>query len=995
MKPKSVVQNFSNFKGLDVKSSELTRPPNFSKEIKNFEILPNFSLVGRRGSLPTSSSTLGGCQALITLNDKDLESGESSQKLLAIGASHYVWRMKSEYLRISNTTNAWDYSCVPTATGYEFKLWKDVSGTLTLAGTKNLGDGLGIWEGRVTNPASSPFAITQLSWADFVSWFGGIAGFLASVSNPTDMDDAIAVISPRPVPTSVSGFTPVSTDRDIPIDFFYYTSEDTFAEFLIEVGNWLNRSDRNQEESPPPPASSVNLNNKVYITLKGESSLLSYDGQRLRRAGMPAAYAEDYTVAVASGGSLTGRYRYYVRPFRFEKDGQRIYGSGFVTDIVSPSSQKVTIAINTSTYKTDMQRGIRLPVTFTRVSASGNFTNYSWNLATSIDQYLSDLGFPPLRIGSWLCFRDGSINRHHRITAIDKNARTMTVWGNGTASANPTFFLSYLEWGLYSGKIANTPIGAPSFGLQAALGSGTVSAGQVGHSILVSGHVDVDLALTTAANQGKELKITDATGGKLSGTFTNYNGTGTPNSSPYVIWADWGWEIWRTENGGNSVFYKCADCVGRDVLDSALSPIIFRDSIADASLGEELVFPELEPDVVPYQPSIVTEHQGRLVVGGFKDAPNTIFWEDLDSREGFPLDSNYATVPSQESGAITALWSDGYDQLAVFKPLSFSSLVGELGGQLTLEKRADDQGVSSQASLVRAGGFSLGICPVGFTAFQAGQIDRELTKFLRPDFVLAQRGLNTSEATILRPENSLGVNDTTNQRAIFFVPALTHHTGSSPWTYDVRLANSNSKVYIFDYSEKTWGRYSFAAKTNSDWLGEALLPSAGMTMLNGELYTASSCLYLNSNLTSGFRDSYAMNSVILKRLGYESSNYAYDYNDACQPIEYDMYGQWEYGDSPSVDKTFESIKIFMLQASEFIPFSLRVRTYRNWDTSTVIDDRTVTFSTASDFERIIKLKATKARCMLFRFTTSSLNTKPTITGYEYYFGSDFKEENQK
>jgi hypothetical protein len=96
-----------------------------------------------------------------------------------------------------------------------------------------------------------------------------------------------------------------------------------------------------------------------------------------------------------------------------------------------------------------------------------------------------------------------------------------------------------------------------------------------------------------------------------------------------------------------------------------------------------------------------------------------------------------------------------------------------------------------------------------------------------------------------------------------------------------------------------------------------------------------------------------------------------------------LWLQWVFFDYPSIDKEFKRIKLYMLDSTSFVPFSIRIRTYRNFNTSVVDSDITLTFSTASDFEKLATLKLNKARGISYRMTVSALHQSPILTGWEH------------
>ena len=85
-------------------------------------------------------------------------------------------------------------------------------------------------------------------------------------------------------------------------------------------------------------------------------------------------------------------------------------------------------------------------------------------------------------------------------------------------------------------------------------------------------------------------------------------------------------------------------------------------------------FPSNDPDVPPTECKYVVAYQGMLILSGRKSKPNTVYYSDSLTPEGFPEADNNFTV---SSGNITGI-SPLEDTLFVFHKNSIHAITGEI-----------------------------------------------------------------------------------------------------------------------------------------------------------------------------------------------------------------------------------------------------------------------------------------------------------------------------
>ena len=177
-------------------------------------------------------------------------------------------------------------------------------------------------------------------------------------------------------------------------------------------------------------------------------------------------------------------------------------------------------------------------------------------------------------------------------------------------------------------------------------------------------------------------------------------------------------EVYRTETQGFT-YYLAGEYA---------TPPYFTtvaDDILDTALGFELEEPlEGEDPYFPPRATCLCEHQGRLVLSGDTNYPNTVYYSLPNSVEQFNAGFAAFDVPSKETGQVKAVVSDSSNQLAVFKDSSYYSIEGDLStGYLNNNTVSEfDFGVSSQSSIQKTPRGYIGVGNAGMFEFKDGQI---------------------------------------------------------------------------------------------------------------------------------------------------------------------------------------------------------------------------------------------------------------------------------
>lgn len=941
---KDLIQTFSEFRGIDTRSSDLTRPINAAKEAQNFIIEQNFSLGGEKG-LHMFADYFDG-EPIVGVHNyiyKDEDTGREQQELLVLGKELY--RLKAGTFTINYTgSNTWGYDFYLDTTDSEmrFRLLDNFSIVLDY----NVGTGL---EDDATGTTKFSTLEAQID---------AITNFTAD--SDATVDTIVAACFPMVSNTSIP-----SSTTSVDITVYYWEEVDSRGFSFDETAYGINGpyvSSHDDVNTKPPVF--INKNNCCYIVLDGRMPLMKYDGSLYGAASLPGIIEEDAKIQAASNTpELVGDFRYYLRLVRLDAQGNYVYGAGFKTGVVSSSSGEApeitvfTLSANSKGFA---------PITAIKSLGTDSTTSGSSNTVTldatiNDDELFDFYGHELLGPGDIIRFVQGSTAYIRRVTAVDRTTNTIAFDGDPVTLSAAGITIQWANIHRMAARYVITNSAQPNVS--------TITYSTYGAGVTVGSYLYFD-------EEEEWFKVTAIDTGSM--TITIDGVVSIPSGSYYIT--DLALEIWRTENNGIDQFFLSQTKSG-----PLISGSIF-DTTTDANLGEGLIIPDKEPDYLRSFPSTLCQHQGVMIVAGGKQRNGRLIFEDFQYIEGFPLATNFYDVPSNDAGIITALWPDTYDQLAVFKDTAYYSVTGSFRDEIPIlntdVNSENDLGVACQSAIVKVRErLNLGLGKTGFIAFANGQINYEFTKQLDADFLASNVGNVLDADTKLRVHKTQAINDTFKQQALFFVPAFDmDSTGLI-----TQGANDNSKFYIIDYSENTWTERVF-----SDISGESgitnypFYPTAGMAQYEDRLILAS-CAY-DSTVGNGDHTDY--NSYIFRRKEREVSlggNFSYDYTDMHTSIPYRYDTGWITLE-PIEDGLFHWLKIYSFSNTDYVSFDLRIRTYIDWDASTApIDDTTISFTSGTK-KHLFKLKATRAEALQIRFDTNAVLQKPTISGFEILVG---------
>ena len=446
-------------------------------------------------------------------------------------------------------------------------------------------------------------------------------------------------------------------------------------------------------------------------------------------------------------------------------------------------------------------------------------------------------------------------------------------------------------------------------------------------------------------------------------------------------------EIYRTKAGGTQYYlaaqFPYVDPNGVASGDSALVWDEWEDTLDDDDLGELWLGPYTgmyRRDVPPVMP-IIENHQGGLVGGGGPVESETIYWSGVESVEYYPESTNLLDLSSTETGPVTAIASDSFDILDVFKANSMVVIAGDLtlGNVSIVDELIGDIGCPSLDGWQKVRGSLLVLSNKGPRIVQNGQLlspdDRLITFFTGNFYEMLSASSYVSNTfpsgsdTKFVVSATTSVHDYESQRVLFHVPCL-DRVGASKTSN----ANANSRVFVYDYANDYWTTYKLN-KLHNMMGGMAIFQNKPFWVSRMSVDAAAEysrgCLFSTSNDST-----------------------EYDFHDNCLAIPCKFRPQWEFLDEPSMEKDILKFKIWSMNRPFDFDSIIDFKSYLNFK-STTADTITQVTLDEDKISDIIKFKHTKACAYLFSFESNTVLTAPHITGFEYEVATPYDKEHIK
>lgn len=992
-------QSFENLRGIDARASNLTRDEFYAQNLTNCRFASSKAVRKRNGYevVGQAGGFVGGHEYVYF----DADTGATVTEILAINDN--LWKLGESSFVITRTgATTWSTEVVVEGGARVFKL-KEGSTTIL---SQSLGTGLEdlpvtIEELRIVIDALANYSCSTLTkWAridgnqssvttltidtnsgdlvvgDKVTFWDYVSSKLvvrtvtavgATTLTLDTQDAAVTVkdnqyLSKAAAPAaSLQMTTPQSTTGTTITLTFNYWDYINF-DFLPGINYarepfkdmWALRN--NSSFTPPSFLNNDNICLIAYYdqnTFSGDHEsqgrIFKYDGQRVYRAGLPKPTIRENVSgthglrlgALASGSTylIKARYRFLDARGRYTysqiSNQVSITGTGAAKYLAVP-------------FPAFADRGALLPGSPTGFGeAIGGYFTVNGNQVgvTTIAVFQTS----DLAVGDQVVFYDSSTSKYVRRTVTGLTfGSAITISGAAVNVSNTqTIYSKVFEGFPYyfdtidSGS-SNTTIDVND------------SDFQINDPIIFThtnvGSIPIPTRKVTAAGSGS-ITIDSA----VSAINTEYASRGMTV------------EVYITQAGGG-VFYKMFEApVGitpgsGTALEKEL--IFSTNTLGDYTvLGEPLDEPPLgfEWDLPPKARHLTT-FQDLPVATGDNQAPNNIYWPDIENIEGWPLASNVASINSNIQGPVTAIGASGDDELFIFKRNAVYALYGSLAtGAIASRKVSEGSwGVSSHNSLLTVDEALIGICDLGITRLANGKVDEAFGYRINP---LIRRKAAKPGSTGLVMHQAHAVNDPGNLGCRFYIPYSSYTSGSA----------SNSLGFFLDLdrldiSEPVWLDESFT---------DSLEPSRGWFSHDNVTYFLSSAAGgSNAAANSGhfFRE------IRVKDSSYASKNYYDNHLAITQTVRFaDLFR----GD-PSLNQEFLWMAIYSFLTTPDSDFwttnTLTVNTYRNWQESTVSTTFAAAFSASTTFEATQKLASDKARALRIVITNAVAGESSYISG---------------
>lgn len=431
-------------------------------------------------------------------------------------------------------------------------------------------------------------------------------------------------------------------------------------------------------------------------------------------------------------------------------------------------------------------------------------------------------------------------------------------------------------------------------------------------------------------------------------------------------------KIYRTKNGGTAFFL--VETIANDFSNTTQ---VYNDTTTDANLGAQFIDPVKTPGLPP-KGRYITVFQNQLVISGDRTKVNRYYWSDIGNAnniESFPDASNGKDVLVRQGGKITGLGTLS-DSLVVFKERSMSYESGDFAQD---DIRSDlitsgDVGCIAHATIQEIGGSLFFLNERGVYAITGGALPKLISDDISPIF--SKNFIDTDD--VLKLKRAQAINFASNQQYILWLPAETSNID----TY----ANENSKIYMFDYFNAEWFRW-----TNMNF-------HSGMAIMNDELWWVER-RYSNVN-----------GDIDFNLYRQHKSNTENDYADHTSAIDWEYISGWEALDNPDTWKKFLRVRYSSFPDPDFEEtggFNITCATELDYIRGVPHSTITVNFTNQGSgwgadgwglFEWggyrdqlfVSKLKTGKAKSLRTVLTNNDLNTNVLISGWALEIAAAYK-----
>lgn len=310
--------------------------------------------------------------------------------------------------------------------------------------------------------------------------------------------------------------------------------------------------------------------------------------------------------------------------------------------------------------------------------------------------------------------------------------------------------------------------------------------------------------------------------------------------------------------------------------------------------------------------------QGKMIIAGNSDDPDTIFFSNEEGPESFSVFNNLI-IGTGEDGDITGL-KVLEDILFVFKTKAIYYVSGNLGqGNIRVDRIfGDGIGCTSHASIREVDGVIYFMSRTGIHAIQGQQRPLNLSLAIESLFTLDTTGLDLSQA--------IGINHHVEDKYMVFVPAT---------------ADNDDRIFVYDYFYESWFIW-----TNMHMDG-------GAVVFNDELYWSEASGATNQKQTPAFND----NGVAIDSF---------------------WRSMWFHFGDPAAPKKLNDIRVYALTGENY---TLTIQSEKDWVSGSFETNETITFDATTRFDKK-NLVSRKPYSYRISFSNNTLDEGLEVTGFD-------------
>lgn len=312
MAERTIVKNFNNFRGRDVRSSDLVRDADYAIDFDNAVVVKEDSCVKRNGFKIRGANAQ--YEGLYTYRYANRTNGQTVEELIAFS---------QDLKRLDTAAFTVTYAGSNSSVSLTFRL--DIT-TNTFKFTLSEGGNVVLNYDVGTGLETSPITLATLR--DVI---GGVSGFSATIEGENEAVPAAFL----PITLSADLATSPKTQT---LTLYQWERMSTIVENVF--GTYHSSRGLDEWEF----ASCVNMNNILYIAT-GYEYLHKYDGQNVYRAGLPEPEAVP-TLALTGTGITDTNVRYIYLYKQVDNQGNITLGvDSDQSAAVSPANQSIEVTL--------------------------------------------------------------------------------------------------------------------------------------------------------------------------------------------------------------------------------------------------------------------------------------------------------------------------------------------------------------------------------------------------------------------------------------------------------------------------------------------------------------------------------------------------------------------------------------------------------------------------------------------------------------------------